>query len=331
MPRALRELFREVAKTHGIEGVDFTVPAGDFYHANGLRFHYLDWGGAGYPVVFLHGNLQSANTWDLIAIQLRDRYRCYGLDQRNHGETDRIRESQGGNNRAAMLEDVKAFVDHLGLREFFLVGMSMGGMNAMGFINRYPESVRALALVDVTPGFGAVPGIAAPAANPNARPETDRPNFRFLHEFDSLEQAVDLAMQANPGRPRVHLEYTLTNSLMQREDGKWVWKRPRLEPMTPPTPRPPPTPEQAAEQRRMLEQQWEDLRKISVPTLLCLGGDSDRTNPAAGQRFGEMVKGSKVVTIPGASHNVQGDQPRALGVHLRAFFDGVLAKQGVRD
>jgi len=325
MPRPLRELFQEVAKTHGVEGVDFSAPAGDFYQANGLRFHFLDWGGSGYPIVFLHGNLQSANTWDLIAIQLRDRYRCYGLDQRNHGETDRVRDSQGGgNNRLAMIEDARAFTDHLGLKEYFLVGMSMGGSNAMGFIVKYPQGIKALALVDVTPGFGMVPG--QPPQNPQAQPQFDaeRPNFRFLNEFDSLEEAVDLAMKANPGRPRVHLEYTLTNSLREREDGKWVWKRPRLEPMTPPRPQAPPTPEQLAERQRQLEQQWEEIRQISVPTLLCLGGNSDRTSPQAGERFAQTVRGSKVVTIPGASHNVQGDQPRMLGTELRKFFDGVL-------
>lgn len=319
----IRDLFREVARTHGIEGVDFSEPRGDFYQANGIRFHYLDWGGSGYPIVFLHGNLQSANTWDLIAVQLRNTYHCYGLDQRNHGETDRVRDgggpnpSPGGNNRAAMIEDVKAFVDHLGLKEFFLVGMSMGGGNAMGFINKYSQGIKALTLVDVTPGVGG-----PVVVNPNARPETDRPNFRFLNEFDSLEQAVDLAMKANPGRPRVHLEYTLTNSLKQSEDGKWVWKRPRLEPLAPPS-RQPPTPEQVARQREVMEQQWEDLKRIAVPTLLVLGGDSDRTNQEQGVRFAQTVKGSRVITVPRASHNVQGDQPKVLAAHLGEFLETV--------
>ena len=319
MPTPVRQLFQEVAKTHGIDGVDFSAPKGDFFNANGIRFHYLDWGGTGFPIVFLHGNLQSANTWDLIAIQLRDRYHCFGLDQRNHGETDRVRDSgQFGNNRTVMIEDARAFVDLLGLKEYFLVGMSMGGSVSMGYIVKHPQGIKALTLIDVTPSFG---GPITP--NPGARAETDRPNFRFLNEFESLEQAVDLAMKANPGRPRVHLEYTLTNSLMQREDGKWVWKRPRLEPTTPP-PRPePPTPERLMEQRKQQEQQWEDISKISIPTLLVLGGDSDRTSKEQGVRFADTVKGSKVVTIPGASHNVQGDQPKALGAELKKFFGGV--------
>lgn len=319
MPTQIRQLFREVARTHGIrvEDLDFSEPGSYFYHANGIRFHYLDWGGGGYPVVFLHGNLQSANTWDLIAVQMRERYHCFGLDQRNFGETDRVKDSGApGGNRPAQIEDAHAFVsDELRLKDYALVGMSMGGGVGMGYAVKYPQGLRALVIIDTTPSFG-------PPLTP-AQMGAERPDFRFLNEFESIDHAVDLAMKANPGRPRVHMEYTMTNSLTQRGDGKWVWKRPRIE--TPPAPRrDPPTPEQVAEQKRLQDLQWEALKQIACPTMLVLGGKSERTTAESGVRFAATVKKSRVVTIPGASHNVQGDQPKALAGALTTFFEEVL-------
>ena len=53
-----------------------------------IRFHYLDWGGSGTPILFLHGGGLNAHTWDCVAVMLRDRYRCIALDQRGHGDSE---------------------------------------------------------------------------------------------------------------------------------------------------------------------------------------------------------------------------------------------------
>jgi pimeloyl-ACP methyl ester carboxylesterase len=52
------------------------------------RFHYLDWGGSGTPIIFLHGGGINAHTWDCVAVMLRDRFRCVALDQRGHGDSE---------------------------------------------------------------------------------------------------------------------------------------------------------------------------------------------------------------------------------------------------
>ena len=53
-----------------------------------MRFHYLDWGGSGVPILFLHGGGINAHTWDCAAVMLRERYRCIALDQRGHGDSE---------------------------------------------------------------------------------------------------------------------------------------------------------------------------------------------------------------------------------------------------
>ncbi|MBM3946868.1 MAG: alpha/beta hydrolase, partial [SAR202 cluster bacterium] len=145
----LDQLFHQAANAHGIQAKDFSQPSRHFINANGLRFHYVDWGGSGVPILFLHGGNQTARTWDLVCVQLRDRYHCYALDQRNHGESDKV--AEGPSASAEQREDIRGVVEALGLPKFVLVGMSLGGFNTMAYASKYPERLRAVVIVDVSP------------------------------------------------------------------------------------------------------------------------------------------------------------------------------------
>lgn len=63
-------------------------PTSRHLEINGLKFHYLDWGGDGPPLVMLHGLTGHAHTWDHTAAALSARYHVCALDQRGHGDTD---------------------------------------------------------------------------------------------------------------------------------------------------------------------------------------------------------------------------------------------------
>ncbi|HZQ34479.1 MAG TPA: alpha/beta fold hydrolase, partial [Dehalococcoidia bacterium] len=58
-----------------------------FVEANGLRFHLYDWGGAGRPLLLLHGLASNARIWDFVAPLLRSHARVVAVDQRGHGLT----------------------------------------------------------------------------------------------------------------------------------------------------------------------------------------------------------------------------------------------------
>ena len=51
-----------------------------FVEANGIRLHYLDWGGQGEPVVFLTGFGTPAATFNDLAVGLRDRFHAVRVD-----------------------------------------------------------------------------------------------------------------------------------------------------------------------------------------------------------------------------------------------------------
>src|SRR5262249_29166300 len=127
---------------------DTSPPQDKFLDANGLRMHYLDWGQEGKPkLLFLHGGGLTAHTWDFTCLQLRHDYHCYALDQRGHGDT----EGGMGADPYAQRADIRGAVEALGLDQFVLVGMSMGGQNTTIYAGSYANTLRGAVIVDVSP------------------------------------------------------------------------------------------------------------------------------------------------------------------------------------
>ena len=63
----------------------------------------------------------------------------------------------------------------------------------------------------------------------------------------------------------------------------------------------------------------EKLERIECPTLI-LCGDGDKANRSAALRLSERIEKAKLDWIPQAGHEVNQDQPAALGRKLQAFF-----------
>ena len=81
-------MLRQAVAIAGLDPVEITLPHDHQLIIGNLRFHYLDWGGSGHPLLFLHGGGINAHTWDVLTLMLRDRYRCIALDQRGHGDSE---------------------------------------------------------------------------------------------------------------------------------------------------------------------------------------------------------------------------------------------------
>src|SRR5918998_644384 len=146
-------LMADAASAAGISPTAIVRPEDREVRLNGINFHYLDWGNEHLPhVVLLHGGSLTAHTWDMAALLLRDRYHLVALDQRGHGDTEWTPEAElDRDNAELMLEDACQFIDHLGYDRLTLVGMSMGGMNAIRYAARNPERLDAVGIVDVAP------------------------------------------------------------------------------------------------------------------------------------------------------------------------------------
>lgn len=115
--------------------------------ANGVKLHYLDYGEAGRaPIVCVHGAAAHAHWFDFAAPGLTPEYHVRSLDLRGHG--DSAWAPQQTYSVATFAADLHAFVEHLHLHDFILIGHSMGGMVSLFYAANHPGRVAKLIIVD---------------------------------------------------------------------------------------------------------------------------------------------------------------------------------------
>ena len=116
-----------------------------YVEANGLRLHIWDWGGAGQPVVLLHGLASNARIWDFVAPELAQAARVVAVDQRGHGLSDKPDE---GYDFATVVADLQALAQALGFDHPVVVGHSWGASVAAALAALHPDAPAGIALVD---------------------------------------------------------------------------------------------------------------------------------------------------------------------------------------
>ena len=296
------------AATAGIALPRIVLPDAHDVVLGRMRLHYLDWGVAGRPpVLFLHGGGLNAHTWDLVCASLRTERHCLAMDQRGHGESewsptmDYSTESQ--------VADLDAFVERLGLGSatgsalgrFVLVGMSLGGVNAMAWAARNSRRLAGLVVVDV---------------GPEIRTDGVRKIQAFTSEatpLASVDEYIERAMSFNPRRNRELLRRSLLHNLRQMPDGRWMWKydqrhRGKVDP---------------GAQARRRELLWAAVDAVECPTLVVRGAESDVFHDEDAEKMVARFRRARWVKIPRAGHTVQGDNPADLLRELRPFLDEV--------
>ena len=109
-----------------------------------LTLKYVE-GGAGAPMVLLHGLTAQKLSWYALFPDLTKHWHVYAPDLRGHGNSDRAPDNQYHNIDYA--RDVIACLQHIG-EPVVLIGHSLGAMTAIVATAQYPEGVRALVLLD---------------------------------------------------------------------------------------------------------------------------------------------------------------------------------------
>ncbi len=107
----------------------------------GAHIFYLDSGGTGIPVVFLHANTGSSRVWEYqIPAFTAAGYRVIAFDRRGWGRTTVDPNAQP----STAADDLLALLDHLGLTQVHLIGTAAGGFVALDFALSYPQRLRSL-------------------------------------------------------------------------------------------------------------------------------------------------------------------------------------------
>lgn len=252
------------------------------------RFHFLEWGDPStQSVLLLHGSNQSAHSFDLVSLQLADRFHVYALDQRGHGDSEWSRDADYSSN--AMGLDAAAFIDAMGLDHLIVVGHSMGGQNAMRLTLSHPERVTKLVLVDIGPE------VSRDGAKSIRRFVTE------TREFDDIDHFVSRVQEYDPYRSREHIERTVKYNMLKRADGKFVSKHDHGERL-----------KATGEHRRQGDRfTLDDVRDLPMPMLLIRGADSNILTADGAERFVAAVPDGRLVTVPKAGHNVHGQNTPA--------------------
>src|SRR6266498_3350529 len=117
----------------------------DFVSVNGINLHYLDWSGSGDVLLFLAGMGCNAHIFDHLAPRFTDNFHVMALTRRGHGESDH---PEAGYNIDRLTEDVRQFLDALGIKKVILAGHSMANVELSHFSALYPERVLKLIFLD---------------------------------------------------------------------------------------------------------------------------------------------------------------------------------------
>ncbi|MCY4366077.1 MAG: alpha/beta hydrolase [Chloroflexi bacterium] len=265
--------------------------------ANGHTLHYLDWGNVGKPVALLvHGLRGHAHSWDDVSAALCDDFQVLALDQRGRGDSDWAKD--GDYTTSAYVADLAGFVEALGLDKFVLVGHSMGGRNSMAYAGQNPDRLEKLVIVDVGPVLDSR------GSNRIADEIRNVPE-----EFDSFEDVFNYQNAQNRFASEEVMRRRVQYSTKELPNGKIGWKYDAV----------------IREQRRNntvppADDLWPSLPKITCPSLIVRGAETDLLASDTAQQMLETIPNSQMVEIPQAGHMVFEDNPADFIAAVKEFL-----------
>jgi pimeloyl-ACP methyl ester carboxylesterase len=121
---------------------------------NGIDINYEVHGEAGTTaaLVLAHGYTASLESWRDQVTALSRQRRLVIYDTRGHGKTAAPADQQQYSLAGDYVADQLALMDHLGVEQAHVGGLSMGGMIAQEFALQHPDRLRSLLLFDTGPG-----------------------------------------------------------------------------------------------------------------------------------------------------------------------------------
>jgi pimeloyl-ACP methyl ester carboxylesterase len=127
-----------------------------FYERGDVRIHYQEFG-SGFPLLLIPGGglnstipyVREKGPFDAVEA-FKDEYRCIALDLRNAAGGESSGPLDIDRPWDAYTDDQLGLMDHLGIREFLMMGFCIGGPFVWNILRRAPE--RVIAAVLVQPG-----------------------------------------------------------------------------------------------------------------------------------------------------------------------------------
>jgi haloacetate dehalogenase len=110
-------------------------------------------GGSGPPVLLFHGAPQSVITWRLIAPDLAKDFTLVMCDLRGYGDSSKPEDQpkHASQSKRPMALDGVEVMEHLGFRQFLMVGHDRGGRVGRRMALDHPDRVQKLIVMDIVP------------------------------------------------------------------------------------------------------------------------------------------------------------------------------------
>jgi pimeloyl-ACP methyl ester carboxylesterase len=116
----------------------------------GVRIWFKDTGGNGIPVVFLHANTGSSQSWEhQIPAFTSAGFRVIAYDRRGWGRSM----AEPGAQPGTAADDLRALMKFLGVDRFHLLGTAGGGFVAFDYALSFPEQLRSLIVTNSIGGM----------------------------------------------------------------------------------------------------------------------------------------------------------------------------------
>jgi non-heme chloroperoxidase len=269
-----------------------------------IELYYEDHG-SGDPVVLIHGYPLSGASWERqIPALLAAGHRVITYDRRGFGKSS---QPTAGYNYDTFAEDLHKVISHLKLRNFALVGFSMGGGEVARYLGKYgSRDVSNAVMIGGVPPF-----LLKTADNPEGvdgsvfegiQKAVAADRYAFFTEFFKNFYNTDLLLGKRISEQVVQASWNVAASASATASLACVptWH----------------------------EDFRKDLARIDVPTLV-IHGDADRIVPfaASGQRTANLVKGAHLVIVKDGPHAVIWTHADEVNMELVNFLGKTVSKQ----
>jgi len=269
---------------------------------DGVEIFFKDWGPkTAQPIVFHHGWPLSSDDWDAQMLYFVGKgFRVIAHDRRGHGRSSQVSEGHDMDHYAA---DAAAVAEHLDLRNAVHIGHSTGGGEVARYVAQYGEPqgrVAKAVLVSAVP-----PLMLKTESNPGGLPMDVFDGFRNALAANRAQFFIDVAAGPFYGFNRSGAKVSqgvidnwwrqgMIGSAKAHYDGIKAFSE---------------------------TDQTEDLKSISVPTLV-MHGDDDQIVPIddASRLSVKLLKNGTLKVYPGFPHGMLTTHAEVINPDLLAFI-----------
>jgi non-heme chloroperoxidase len=275
-------------------------------NSSNIDLYYEDHG-SGRPVLLIHGYPLSGASWEKqVPVLLNAGHRVITYDRRGFGKSS---QPTSGYNYNTFAEDLHKLITHLELREFALVGFSMGGGEVARYLGKYGSKDVSKAVII----SGVPPFLLKTPDNPEGvdgsvfegiQKAVAADRYTFFTEFFKNFYNTDLLLNKRVSEQVVRASWNVAAGASATASLACVptWH----------------------------EDFRKDVNKIDVPTLV-MHGDADRILPitTSGARTAKLIKGARLSVVKDGPHCITWTHADEVNAELTSFLGEATAKRAV--